>query len=82
MTENYCLQELVAQLDDMPFYWTSGNLAEVDFVAQFTDKIVPIEVKAAFNAKSTQIYSTLILEMSRSCPVYMLWKLSALLGRI
>ena len=58
LTENYCLQELVTQLDDTPFYWNSGNTAEVDFVAQFTDKIVPIEVKAATNvrAKSLMVY--------------------------
>lgn len=58
MMENYCLQELVLQLDEVPYYWTSGNLAEVDFVAQFLDKIVPIEVKAADNvrAKSLMAY--------------------------
>ena len=55
MTENYCLQELVAQLDDVPFYWASGNLAEVDFVAQFIDRVVPIEVKAATNVKSKSL---------------------------
>lgn len=55
MAENYCLQELVALLEDVPFYWASGNLAEIDFVAQFTDKIVPIEVKASTNTKSKSL---------------------------
>jgi predicted AAA+ superfamily ATPase len=55
MAENYCLQELVALLEDVPFYWSSGNLAEIDFVAQFTNKIVPIEVKAADNVKSKSL---------------------------
>ena len=55
MAENYCLQELVGLLDDVPFYWSSGNLAEIDFVVQFTDKIVPIEVKAAENVKSKSL---------------------------
>jgi len=55
MAENYCLQELTGLLDDVPFYWSSGNLAEIDFVVQFTDKIVPIEVKAAENVKSKSL---------------------------
>ncbi len=55
MAENYCLQELTGLLDYVPFYWSSGNLAEIDFVVQFTDKIVPIEVKAAENVKSKSL---------------------------
>lgn len=55
MAENFCLQELTALLEDVPFYWASGNLAEIDFVAQFTNKIVPIEVKAANNVKSKSL---------------------------
>lgn len=55
MAESFCLQELVALLDEAPFYWASGNQAEVDFVALFTDKIVPIEVKAATNVKARSL---------------------------
>lgn len=55
MAENYCLQELVVLLEEIPFYWASGNLAEIDFVTQFTDKIVPIEVKAATNVKAKSL---------------------------
>jgi hypothetical protein len=55
MAQNFCLQELVDLLDEVPFYWASGNLAEVDFVALFTDKIVPIEVKAATNVKARSL---------------------------
>ena len=55
MAENYCLQELTGLIDDVPFYWSSGNLAEIDFIVQFTDKIVPIEVKAAENIKSKSL---------------------------
>lgn len=55
MAESFCLQELVAVLDAVPFYWASGNMAEVDFVVLFTDKIVPIEVKAATNPKSRSL---------------------------
>ncbi|MCL2148584.1 MAG: AAA family ATPase [Methanomassiliicoccaceae archaeon] len=47
--ENYVLNELVACNGDTPYYWTSGNAAEVDFVAQIGDAAVPIEVKAGSN---------------------------------
>ncbi len=55
MAENYCLQELVSALDVIPHYWSSGNLAEIDFITQFTDKIIPIEVKAAENVRSKSL---------------------------
>ncbi|MBN2073830.1 MAG: ATP-binding protein [Actinobacteria bacterium] len=55
MAENFCLQELVSALDVVPHYWSSGNLAEIDFITQFTDKIIPIEVKAAENAMSKSL---------------------------
>ncbi|WP_010251898.1 DUF4143 domain-containing protein [Acetivibrio cellulolyticus] len=32
MTENYVLNELVNLHGDMPYYWKSGNTAEVDFI--------------------------------------------------
>lgn len=58
LTENYVLTELVNLLEDVPYYWKSGNTAEVDFVSQFGDKIVPIEVKASTNvrARSLAVY--------------------------
>jgi len=52
MTENYVMNELVNLNGDIPYYWKSSNSAEVDFVAQFEEKIVPIEVKASINIKS------------------------------
>ncbi len=45
LAENYVLNELIALDNEEPYYWTSGNLAEVDFVKQFGIDIVPIEVK-------------------------------------
>ncbi len=32
-----------------PHYWKSGNTAEVDFLIQTIDGIVPVEVKAGDN---------------------------------
>ncbi len=47
IAENFALLELLSiKNGDIPYYWTSGNKAEVDFVWQLKDKIIPIEVKA------------------------------------
>ncbi len=53
--ENYILQSLAAQFDDIPRYWTSGNSAEVDFVIQYENEIIPIEVKSDENIKSRSL---------------------------
>lgn len=55
MTENYVLNELVKSVDDTPYYWTSGNLAEVDFVIQSSRYIIPIEVKSEKNANAKSL---------------------------
>jgi predicted AAA+ superfamily ATPase len=55
MAENFCLQEIVSLTERVPFYWSSGNLAEIDFILQFNEKIIPIEVKAADNVKSKSL---------------------------
>jgi predicted AAA+ superfamily ATPase len=46
MTENYVLTELVALTDSVPFFWRSGNKAEMDFVHTIGDHNIPIEVKS------------------------------------
>ncbi|MEG1662990.1 MAG: AAA family ATPase [Clostridia bacterium] len=51
LTENYIAQELFAKGNNL-FYWESDGKAEVDFVVQLADKVVPIESKAAENVKS------------------------------
>jgi len=38
-----------------PFYWESGGRAEVDFVIQHGDYIIPIEVKSADNVRSRSL---------------------------
>jgi len=53
ITEQYVLQE-IKTLDRIPvFYWgnTTGK-AEVDFILQYDDGIVPVEVKSDLNKKS------------------------------
>jgi len=53
--ENFILQSLVSQFDDMPRYWNSGNTAEVDFVIQHENEIIPSEVKSDENIKSRSL---------------------------
>ena len=55
LTENYVLCELVNLQEDVPYYWKSGNTAEIDFVVQFEEKIVPVEVKASENVKARSL---------------------------
>ena len=55
LTENFVLTELVTSTGEVPYYWRSQNIAEVDFVAQLWDEIVPIEVKAEQNDKAKSL---------------------------
>lgn len=55
LIENYILQSLVPQYEVMPRYWTSGNEAEVDFLIQYENQIIPVEVKADENIKSASL---------------------------
>ena len=59
LAENVVLQSLVAEKEvEYPYYWTSGNEAEIEFVAQVQDMIIPLEVKAerSVGGKSLSIY--------------------------
>lgn len=47
MAENMVLQALVPQLNGVPYYWTSGNQAEIEFLVEHIDQVIPIEVKSA-----------------------------------
>jgi predicted AAA+ superfamily ATPase len=55
MTEQYVMQELKAS-GFTPYYWgREKGAAELDFVVQWRNKIVPVEVKAGFNSKSKSL---------------------------
>jgi hypothetical protein len=59
LTEQYVLQQLIADTDYTPYYFAeSKSKAEIDFVIQKESQIVPIEVKAEENlkAKSLRLY--------------------------
>ena len=49
--ENYVLNELKS-LGLTPYFWRSGNTAEVDFLFEHQDKFIPVEVKAADNTQA------------------------------
>jgi predicted AAA+ superfamily ATPase len=55
LTENYILQSLVNQFGRENYYWTSGNTAEIDFLLQTEQKIIPVEVKSALSIKSKSL---------------------------
>jgi predicted AAA+ superfamily ATPase len=55
LTENYILQSLVRQFEVIPRYWSSGNKAEVDFLVQIKNEIIPVEVKSDENIRSKSL---------------------------
>ena len=54
LAENYVLQSLLRQFDAKPSYWTDTPY-EVDFVQQYDNDIIPIEVKSSQNISSVSI---------------------------
>jgi len=50
-TENYVMMELV-KLGMKPFFWRSGNTAELDFLIENENQVIPIEAKAEINTKA------------------------------
>ncbi len=49
--ENYVLNELIAN-GKSPYFWRSGNSAEVDFLYESKGELVPVEVKSADNTQA------------------------------
>jgi len=60
LAENAILQALVPQSDGLPYYWSSENRAEVDFLLQQGVNVIPVEVKAEnrISGKSLSVYSS------------------------
>jgi len=52
LTENFVLNCLIRQFETIPRYWASGNRAELDFLMQYQNEIVPVEVKSDENIRS------------------------------
>lgn len=57
LTENFVLTELIT-LGIHPYFWRSNNTAELDFLIEYEDNMIPIEVKANIHtkAKSYQLF--------------------------
>ena len=57
IAENYVLQQLTMRFENV-YYWKNSNTAEVDFIINTKDGLIPIEVKAGDNvsSKSLKIY--------------------------
>lgn len=51
LAENYVQNQLMSR-GFMPYFWRSGNQAEVDFLFQAEGQVVPVEVKSAENVKA------------------------------
>ena len=59
MAENAILQSIMANPTiDKPYYWTSGNKAEVEFIISLGADIIPVEVKAenCVSGRSITVY--------------------------
>lgn len=60
LTEQYVLQQFIADLGIYPFYYSADNSrGEIDLIIQKDDRIIPIEVKAEENlqAKSLKAFT-------------------------
>jgi hypothetical protein len=49
--ENYVMNELLV-LGYQPYFWRSGNMAEIDFLIEDENRVIPLEVKAADNTQA------------------------------
>lgn len=54
LTENYVLQTLVAN-GLKPYYYTFDNRYEIDFIIQYQNEIIPIEVKSGESVNNTSL---------------------------
>mgnify|MGYP006299166335 FL=1 len=57
LVENYVAQQLKAEKGLDLFYWQSSGTAEVDFVCEYMDHVLPLEAKAGINPKSKSLRS-------------------------
>jgi len=54
VSENYIAQSLAAKNYGL-YYWTSNGIAEVDFILQKDNDIIPVEVKTGTRTKSKSL---------------------------
>lgn len=51
VVENYVMNELICY-GKLPYFWRSGNTAELDFLFEKNGEIIPVEVKSATNTQA------------------------------
>ena len=59
MAENAVLQSLLPSYGSMPYYWSSEGKAEIEFLLQRENEIIPVEVKAenCVSGRSIVVYN-------------------------
>lgn len=55
LNENYVLQSLITQSDHPLRYWTSGNQAELEFLIQHGNDIIPVDAKSGNSITSKSL---------------------------
>lgn len=56
ITEQYVLQEFKT-IGDLPIFYWASNRAELDFLIQYQNNIIPVEVKATINLQAKSLKS-------------------------
>ena len=51
IVENYAMNELIC-MNKTPYFWKSGNTAELDFIFEKDENVVPLEIKSATNTQA------------------------------
>ena len=56
LTEQYVLQQMIAELGVEPYYYTTANsTGEIDFMLQVPRSVIPVEVKAEENLRAKSL---------------------------
>lgn len=58
LTEQYVLQQMIAELGVEPYYYTTANsTGEIDFMLQAPGSVIPVEVKAEENLRAKSLWA-------------------------
>ena len=56
LTEQYVLQQLLTDPELAIFYWSADrSTAEIDFLVQYSGRVIPVEVKAEENLRAKSL---------------------------
>ena len=55
MYTSMLLVVIFENFEGIPRYWRSGNMAEIDFLVQYKNRIIPMEVKSYENVRSKSL---------------------------